>query len=225
MRAYRTFWSFFTVTFAFCLCGCGQRPGLSEREAALELLARHIAKELKPSAVLVVSNPFAQAKGRPAEIYEFDKAGVRGLQRGFGNDVQIKQVSPDLRAEAISDPASVYIDPRSTTPLSFLVAEDAFQKIVAKNPDCTVVVSLIGLPVNLAAFPAWSKSGPPSFGLLMPDWRIIGGRDAVLAAFASGKLAAAIAHDPEAPAGSQFQLITRQNVTNLMESDPQLFNY
>jgi hypothetical protein len=207
------------------LGGCGKSAFVSEREAAVEALARHVAMEAKPSAVLVFSNPLVQAKGRSAENYELDQAGLRGLRRGFGEKIRLQQVFPALRPEAVQNPASVSVDPNSTTPLSFFVAEDAFQKAVEENPACTVAVSLIGLPVNLRAFPAWSKPGAPRFALLMPDWRMIGGRAEVLAAFNSGKLVAAIVQDPAGAAGSQFQLVTRSNVGELIQAKPHLFGY
>jgi hypothetical protein len=221
----RALWGLFGCFSIIWLSGCGSPAGLSEREDAAANLARHIAAELGPRAVLVFSNPYTQGRGGAGEINEFDEAGLRGLRRGFGEAVRMVQVFPEIRPEAMRDPASVYVDSRSTTVLSFLVAEDAFEKAVKANPECTVVVSLIGLPVNLGAFPSWSKPGAPHFGLMLPDWRIIGDQNAAIAAFSSGKLAGAVVQHVEKPPGQQYELVTRHNIASLAAAKPQLFSY
>jgi hypothetical protein len=212
------------VIAAFLLIpGCSKPAPLSEREAATELLAKYLAAELKPKGVLVISNPFTQQPGRPAEIYEFEKASLRGLRAGFGEKIALTNVFPELRPEALRDPASVFVDPKTTTPLSFLVAEDAFQKAVEQHPECDVVISLIGLPFNMKRFPAWAQPGPPRFALLLPDWRLIGDRNAILAAFNSDKLAAAAVRMPNSKPSDPFVLVTKTNIQELLVVAPQVF--
>src|SRR5262249_49245814 len=150
------------------------KPAVSERQIATRNLAEYLKSTIKPKAVLVISNPFSQLPNRPPQVYEFEKAGIAGLQEGFGKEVSLKVDFPELKPQALANPASVPMDPGTTTPLSFLVTEQSFEKVIQKNPDCDVVVSLIGLPVNLHASEAWTKAGPPRFALLLPDWRIIG---------------------------------------------------
>lgn len=189
-----------------CLAAaCSKPQPIADREAACEQLARHLAAEAKPRAVLVLSNPFTQTKGRPAEIYEFDQASLRGIRRAFGDKIPVKQAFPELKPEALQDASSIHVDPQTTTPLSYLVTENAFQKAIAQNPDCNIVISLIGLPLNPKSLPAWTNSGEPVFALLLPDWRMIGDTAAILQSFNTGKLAAAIIQNP----ASQFVLITR----------------
>jgi hypothetical protein len=210
------------IAAAIAIGGCAKPAPLSEREAAMRLLAEHLAVEVRPRAVLVLSNPFSQQSGRPAEIYEFERASLRGLASGFGEATPIKNAFPELRPEALQDAANVYVDPKTTTPLSFLVAENAFQKAVEQHPDCDLVISLIGLPVNVKAFPAWSKPGAPRFALLLPDWRMIGGKNAISEAFKSGKLAAAMVRKLNADDDS-FLLVTGASVDELLATQPQLF--
>ena len=184
-------------------------------------MAEFLATELRPKAVLVISNPFTQESGKPPEIYEFERASIAGLKRGFGESTKLVSGFPELRKEVIENPGAVRIDPTSKTPLSYLVADDAFQKVVEQNSECDLVISLIGLPFNMSAFPAWSKPGPPRFALLQPDWRMLGGGHAVLEAFRSGKLAAAVVRG--GTQGEPFVLLTGANVEELMKSRPELF--
>lgn len=212
-------------------------PGLSDRELATQIMAEHLRAVLKPKAVLVISNPFPQLPGRPAEVYEFERAGVAGLRRGFGPQVELKVVFPKLKAEVLNDPGSVPIDPKTTTPLSFLVSAEAFEATIRENPNCEVVISLIGLPVSLDRVEAWSKAPPPRFALLLPDCRMIGDLTAVQTAFTSGKVAAAVLRKPETPArkaGSgnyqqqfedRFLLVTTENASALLSKHPRLFGF
>jgi hypothetical protein len=128
------------------------------------------------------------------------------------------------------------VDPQTKTPLSFLVAEDAFDEVTHNNPDCDVIVSLIGLPVKLNAVEAWTKGGAPAFGLLLPDWRMIGDAQGIRNAFKSGKLLAAVLDKPGAPPDTgpvsreyrsefdaRYILATAENIESLLKTSPQLF--
>ena len=101
---------------------------------------------VRPKKVLVLSNPFSQQSGRSEQVYDFEKAGVAGLKEGFGKAVKIEVVFPALKPEVLNDPRSVQVDPQTTTPLSFLVSEQAFSDVLQKHPDADLMVSLIGLP-------------------------------------------------------------------------------
>jgi hypothetical protein len=94
------------------------------------------------------------------------------------------------------------------------------------------VVSLIGLPLNLGGFKQWNQPGKPQFALLFPDWRMIGNEAAIVRAFQSGKLIAAVARKPvptevQGDAKAQFDakyfLVTRDNVEGLMKEHPAIF--
>jgi hypothetical protein len=210
------------------------RKPLSHRAVATRVLAENMGK---PKKALVISNPYAQMSGRPAEVYDFQKAGVQGLRAGFGEAVELRVGYPKLKAEVLSHPESVNIDPRSKTPLSFLIEENAFGQLIASNRDCDCVISLIGAPLNLQTMNTWKSPGPPRFGFLLPDWRMIGNPAAIQSAFDNGKLAAAIIPKrgglpDDAPTQSgyreefeqRFVLVTRTNIATLLATQPESFH-
>lgn len=212
------------------------RGAMSHRELATRFLAQYIEAHYSGKPVLVVSNPFTQKAGRDPQIYAFEEAGLSGLRKGFGKATPMKVVFPDVRPEFLKNPRSVQVDPRTTTPLSFLVAENAFDKLAKENPECDLIVSLIGLPVNLAQVEIWRKPDVPKFALLLPDWRFLGSQQAIQGAVKSGKIVAAILNKPGAPPETvfsggddktefdkRFLLVTAENIDNLMRSHPQLF--
>jgi hypothetical protein len=210
------------------------RKPLSHRAIATRVLAENMGN---PSKALVISNPYAQMSGRPAEVYDFQKAGVEGLRAGFGEGVELRVVYPKLKPEVLSHPESVNIDPRSKTPLSFLVEENAFSELIASNRDCDCVISLIGAPLNLQTMEAWKSPGPPRFGFLLPDWRMIGDPAAIRSAFDNGKLIAVIIPKrgglpDDAPTQSgyreefeqRFVLVTRTNIGSLLATRRESFH-
>ncbi|MGZ8901721.1 MAG: hypothetical protein ACXW3Z_16640 [Limisphaerales bacterium] len=214
------------------LLGCAQSASESERELATQTLAEFVAKNTSPRTVLVISNPFTREPGRSPEIYAFEKAGIAGLAAGFGKSVTMEVDYPALKPEVQRDPTSVRVDPRSTTPLSFLVSDGGFSEVTKRHPKADLIVSLIGLPVNLAAYKEWSHPGLPKFALLLPDWRMIGGKEAIIQAFRSGKLVVAVAKrsvSDDAQGGmngdfaSNFHLVTAENVEALLKDHPEIF--
>ena len=212
--------------------GCKDSAPLSDRELATTILAQESAKVVRPKKVLVLSNPFSQQPGSSEQVYDFEKAGVAGLKEGFGKAVEIEVVFPALKPEVLKDPRSVQVDPQTTTPLSFLVSEQAFSDVLQKHPDADLVVSLIGLPLNVAGLKQWNQPGKPQFALLFPDWRMIGNQSAIVQAFQSGKLVAAVIRKPvpeeaQGDARAQFDakyfLVTRDNVDSLLKDHPAIF--
>jgi hypothetical protein len=142
-------------------------------------------------------------------------------------------VYPELRPEARENPRAVAIG-MTTTPLSYLVATDAFDRVALEHPDAEILISLIGLPIELDKCDVWKKEGPPSFALLLPDLRMLGDAAAVAAAVKSGKLTAIVLARPNAGAaekvGSDFKaeferryvLVTADNVDELVRQSPEL---
>lgn len=222
---------------AWYFFGKEQRAPLSHREIATRVLAEYISSKKKPAHVLVISNPFSLMKGRAAEIYTYQRAGVDGLRKGFGSGTDLQLGFPKLKPQVVQNPGSVYVDPQTTTPLSFLVSGDDFDQLTREHPEAEVVVSLIGLPVDLASVQSWSRSGPPHYGLLLPDWRMIGNLGAVRKAFSSGKLLAAVVDKPGAlpstkpSSGSyraefdaRFVLVTAENIEDIARAYPKIFS-
>ena len=216
-----------------------QEAALHTRELATRGLAEYLASRFGGQRALVISNPFTQRPGFPEGVYAQEKAGIRGLERGFEGKITLAAVVfPELKPEARDDPRAVPVDPASPTPLSYLVAEGAFDKLVQAHPGCGLVVSLIGLPVDLRRVEAWRSSSPVRFALLLPDLRMIGDAAAVREAVRSGKLAAFVLPKPNAPAeqtglsgdfkkdfDQRFILVTPENVDQEMQAHPQLFGF
>src|SRR5262249_37322780 len=153
--------------------------------------------------------------------------------KGFGNAGQLRVVFPELRSEFNQNPQSVYIDPKTTTPLSYLVAENSFGALAKQSPDCEIIISLIGLPVGVTRSEIWRNASGLKFALLLPDWRVLGDRETVRSVFKAGKILAAVLNKPNAPpenapVGSdvktefeqRFLLVTPENIDELCKAFP-----
>ena len=211
------------------------RHALQAREMAARGLAEYLARTQPGQRALVMSNPFIHRAGTDRKIIGTEEAGVRGLRAGFGNKVTVGAiVLAELKPGALEDPRSVVIDPETTTPLSYLVAPDAFDLAARAHPDCELIVSLIGLPADLGRCEVWRAPGPPAFALLLPDLRMVGDTAAVVQAVKSGKLPAFVLRKPGGPGddtpvgkdvefAKRFVLVTRENVEQVIQEHPGLF--
>lgn len=206
---------------------------LTARQLATRRLAEHLAQTFPGTRVLLISNPFTQTAHTRGDIVATEEAGIEGFKRGMGNKLVLEAIAfPELKAEARANPRSVYIDAETTTPLSFLVAGDSFDKLAAQHQQCGVFVSLIGLPHNITELRCWEDAAP-KFALLLPDLRFVGNAAAVKQAVQRGKIAAMILQKPGAPAVHRgvsegdfdrlFVLITPENIARAMLDYPQLF--
>jgi hypothetical protein len=208
---------------------------LEHREIATQFLGEYLAAHYSGRKAVVLSNPFSTQPGQPREVYQYEKAGLRGLRRGLGKAVTIEEVAyPEIRPAFFKDRRSVPIDPATSTPLSYIVAEDALDKITRQHPQAEVMISLIGLPVNVLQTETW-KTGR-KFALLLPDLRMLGDQSSIRAAFQSGKIAAIVLNKPGAPPDDQplsrdpkmeftlrFLLVTAENVDQYLKAYPRLF--
>jgi hypothetical protein len=211
-----------------------RREALHSREIATRVLAEYLSAKFPGRRVLVASNPFTQT-GAPSEIVKTEQAGIAGLREGFDKKNTLTVAFPELKPEARTNPRSVFIDGQTTTPLSFLVAENAFDKLAREHPASDLIVSLIGLPAALDKVQCWRNPGPPQFALLLPDLRMIGDSAAVKAAMQSGKLVAFVLAKPgvepsnsatdktEAEFQKQFLLVTMENIDRMVQQYPMLF--
>jgi hypothetical protein len=210
---------------------------LRTREIATWGLAEHLGKKFPGCRVLVVANPFTRQPGMAKEFIETEEAGIRGVRGGLGTQGAVVAVTfPELKPDAGTNPRALLQDADTSTPLSYLVAEDAFDKLLQQNAGSDTVVSLIGLPVELGKMEAWTKQGAPRFALLLPDLSVIGNLEAVRSALQSGKLAAFVLPRPggvdeSTKAGSDFAaefqkrfvLVTAENFDALRKDLPSLF--
>jgi hypothetical protein len=108
-------------------------------------------------------------------------------------------VFPELRPECRQNLSSVYIDPATTTPLSYLVAPGALDAAVKEHPGARIIVSLIGVPVNLRQTRTWTTASGKSLALLLPDLRMVGNQADIRQALQSGQIAAMVLNKPGAP--------------------------
>jgi hypothetical protein len=214
----------------------GGRP-LGQRELATQFLGQYLAFHYPGKHAIVLSNPFTTQPGHPREIYQYEEAGLRGLRRGLGKAVPIEQVVfPDLRPEALKDPHSVAVDHNTTTPLSYLVADDALDKLARQHPGAEILVSLIGLPANVRLTETWKTSNPRKLALLLPDLGMVGKRSAIRDTVKSGKIAAMVLNKPGAPPedhplgkdlqrefDQRFLLVTPETVDLCLQAYPRLF--
>jgi hypothetical protein len=214
-----------------------QRNALRARELATHGLAAYVAGVQPGARLLVFSNPFTKRSDAAARIVEMEEAGLRGLRNGIANGGSIGAVVfPEIKAEARNNARAMDIHPESTTPLSFLIAPEAFDKLIQQHSDCTVAVSLIGLPSELEQCESWTKAGGVKFVLLLPDMRLLGGGVAVKQAMAAGKLLGLVLNKPEAPNDEnpptgtpqeefdkRFLLVTPENLADMMRRYPHLF--
>jgi hypothetical protein len=212
-------------------------PGpLTQRELAMEYLGRYLAGQYGGERAVVLGNPFSLKSGQPKEVYQFEKAGLQGLKRGFGKSILIEAVAfPEVTPGFVENPRSVFIDPSTTTPLSYIVADDALDKITAAHPQAGLLVSLIGLPLHVRQTATWKSAQRRKFALLLPDLRMVGDETAVREAVLEGKIVAFVLNKPGAPPESQplgkdskmefdrrFLLVNRETIDRLLQLYPRL---
>lgn len=208
------------------------RGGLLSREVATRTLSEHLARQFPKQKVLAVSNPFTLKKGQPSHIYRYEEAGVRGLQKGFGSDKVIVGF-PKLLEGAAENPHAFSIPASSTTPVAFLLREGEFDLLAQKHQNCGLIISLIGIPTDLAKLQLWQKADGPKLAFLLPDLWMLGDKPAIAKAFKSGRIAAAVLNKPEAALEQmeaavkdfhkRYLLVTPENIDEMMANYPQLF--
>ena len=212
------------------------QPGnyaLAARELATRRLGEYLAQKFPGQRALLISNPFTQNANTASEIVATEKAGIDGIRKGLRDKLVLEAIAfPELKPEARTNPRAVFIDGETTTPLSFLVSADAFDKLAGQHPQAGLFVSLIGLPANVRELPCWQNE-KPKFALLLPDLRFVGNAAAVKQSLQNGKIAAMVLQKPGAPSVHRgvseqdfdrlFILVTADNIERTMLDHPQLF--
>lgn len=209
---------------------------LGQRGLATQVLGHYLAEHFRGQKAIIFANPFTKKPGQPREVYQFEKAGLRGLERGLGSAVPIEAVVyPEIRPEFRENPRAVYI-PSTTTPLSYVIAENTWDETVKQHPGVGILISLIGLPVNLRQTEVWKRDQGPKIALLLPDLLMVGNQAAIRQAILSGKIVAMIMNKPGAPPENQplgrdlkmefdqrFLLVTAETVDQYLRAYPRLF--
>jgi hypothetical protein len=207
---------------------------LKVRELATQRLAEHLAQTYPGQRALLISNPFTQNGATAKDVVAMEQAGIDGVRKGLGTKLTLEAIAfPDLKPEARANPRALLADSETTTPISYLVTDDAFDKLLSQHPNCTILISLVGFPAALQDIPCW-KDEKTKFVMLLPDLRFVGDAIAVKRAVQSGKLAAFVLHKPGAPDSrsmlkrpdefdQRFLLVSRENIERMMADYPQLF--
>ena len=241
-RTFRRVLDVVTLVLLVVLCGAGvwvlgrvwqasRRHPLAPRVAAARMLAAHVSRNYSGLRVLVVANPFAAEPDSPQAVARVQTAALKGVKAGLrgraGHDVAYPELKADLE--------SVVVPPASTTPLSYLMTEEAFDKLAAAHPDCKIFLSIIGLPARMDKVEFWKRADPPALALLLPDLAVLGRAEALRAAFAAGQIVGVVVEKPDAPAedtlppgnyremfARRFLLLTRDNVDDVLDQYPGL---
>lgn len=167
------------------------RDALGERAEVVRVLAAALAAQ-RPGAVVVVTNPFAQRSGAPEEARLFERAALETIRRVF-NGRRVVEVVATLTPEAERNPSAILIPSSATTPLSYMIPADAFERVARSHADCPLLLSLVGLPAGIERTAWWRSTNGPALGLLLPDFRVIGPPEEARQAFERGRILAAIA--------------------------------
>jgi hypothetical protein len=213
--------------------GCGrpeQRHAMARHELAFERLGQEIRRAAPEAAVLAVGNPFT-LKPRAAAMKEADESAMRGLKRGLGDGPRLLGVAyPVLKDGALENPHAFPAPPGASTPLSYLTAPGAWDRLLEEHPGANVLVSLIGIPADLKETRAWTQAEGPRWVLFLPDLSLIGSPEEVRAAFETGRVLAAVLRRPGAEPESEplsddareefdrrFIMVTAENATEVLQ--------
>jgi hypothetical protein len=191
---------------------------LAGRQGAMESLGESIAKLRPKSKVLVLSNPFAKDSGLLDKKAQFERAGLRGLRKGLGPDSSVTVVFPEMMSRE-----SALIPPESRTPLSFLIRPGAVEKLADAHPECSVIVSLIGVPAGVDQGKLWKEDDRRCFAFLSPDLRVIGSAQNAADAYDRGKILVTVTDDALQP--GKPLIVTRNNVREVLERQPHSLGY
>ena len=202
--------------------GCGRRyeRAARARESAARLLGDHLAEQFPGARALILSNPFTRSENCPEVVRRFEHAGLEGLKAGFdGRITTVAVVYPKLRPGAEKRSAAMVPAP-TPTPLSYLIAPGEITRIAREHGDCTVIVSLIGIPAALPEEPIWDWGDRVHLAFLLPDFQVLGRPELVQQAFDSGLFSAAVVEQPGEGGRERYMLVTRQNVDRILARAP-----
>lgn len=218
-----------------------QKHALTRRTETFRILGETIASLASDATVVVVGNPFSVRPGADPTFREVEVASVDGLRRGMGKGATlVGPVQPALQPGALENPQSFPLPPGATTPLSFLTAPGAWDKLVAEQAKpsgkSVVLVSLIGFPADVATTKAWTDPAGPRWAMYLPDLRLLGSGEALRAAFRERRLLAVVMNRPGAPPESEppladaradferrYLLVTAANLEESLTAFPRLF--
>lgn len=96
----------------------------------------------------------------------------------------------------------------------------SLERIAVQHPDCSLWVSLVGLPAGIGSLGLWRGEGGVRFALLEPDLRFLGAPGKAAEAFRSGRIAAAVFSRQ-----GKTLIVDAGNVEKTLVEQPQLLGF
>lgn len=196
----------FSGVFALLLlAGCGGDPEAREldaRERMARALAAALPEELARGPLRVVANPYISKPGVSPDAARYHRAVLRGLSAGLGRPLREEEVVfPELRPGAWEQPERFLLGKTLRTPLTLLMAPDAFDRLAAAHPDARLLISVVGVPDGLAQSAMWTNARAPALALYLPDFNALPDAKQWRAAFERGRVVAAVIEQMGYPDG------------------------
>lgn len=184
------------ILAAGAVSACGERSAqreLDRRARMAEQLARAVPAEWAGKPLRVIGNPFARKAGAPADALEYQQTVLRGLSKGLGRTLREEEVVyPALKEGAWDRPELFARATPYRTPLSSLMAPDAFDRLAAEHRGVGVFISIVGVPEGLHRTSFWTNPSAPRLVLYLPDFRAVPDPSAWRRAFENGRILAAV---------------------------------
>jgi len=161
---------------------------------------------------------------------------VEGLKKGLGTAEVVtdtlvlegrKRDNPPVAAAPGAPPLPPEED---IMPLEELMKASDFDAVIEKNPDCKIVVSLIGLPRDFNMMKTWNLENRPKIALLNADVHLL------MPLIRAGYIAAVVSYcpgvkfsedpapnDPKAAFDLRYLMVTPKNVDELAQKHQGLF--
>jgi hypothetical protein len=191
-------------------------------------IGKELVKQSSGADVLIITSPNFKTNKR-------EQAMVDGLKEAVGSALTIKAIVniPVPKPKKIKGPNGKMItpDPMMEMGLESVTAEQ-FNKLIARNRKCKAIVTLIGLPRDVANVSLWEIEDAKA----RPKVYLLSGEIYTLKnAIAAGYISAAVIYkrgvDYEKPPVSdleesfniRYQLVTPKNVKKLAEANKGMF--
>lgn len=230
------------------LFGGGQLPGdnvicieRAYQRIGAQKLGAYLAETFPGTRVLIVKEP-EPASGPASSMLDGSSALIEGLRAGLGDEVTIvAEVAPEIpkaiftsfQGEAGMEGMAPAEDGmgQMLPPTEFWFTAAVFDKLVEKYKDqCDLVVSTIGLPMDLRGMKYWRMRTAPKLALAN------GSVYELRTAIKKDRVAAAVTYNPDCPFelkmppsnldeafDKRFLLVTAANVDEIASKYSELF--
>ena len=204
-------------------------------QAAGAILGEYLAQQLPGRRALVVTAAGTSDKN----TRKLTAAWLRGLRLGFGDRVQLKakdspEFPPALDA-AIAGADGAKRNPSDwAPPLQYWYTADVLDSLIDSHPECTLVITLVGLPPDFHRMRAWERTDAGKLHIVVAT----GWTPTLADLMRAGRVMAAVCHKPgrlsELPARIQgrelagvfsryYRLVTPANLDVIARRYPQMF--